>query len=1105
MEMKRIACAFACLIASAGASAQSPDAVTPAPTASELVSSTLPRDIETASYYELVAWCQELGLDDSGSRKDLQARLYTHYKIAPEAAPPKPSRTISVRSAKESEYFTVEEMEQKYISLRGNVVVVLTDSESGTVQEIRAQSIVYNQTLNIVTAKGGVEYSTVKNGTKETFTGDSLTFDVNTWEGTFYDGRTVRPQKRTGQDVNFYFDGETITRLENDTVVMDDGGFTSCDIAEAPHYQLRADRVWILAPGEWALQNAVLFVGRIPAFYFPVFFYPGDELFFNPSLGYDDRKGEYLQTTTYLIGRKKKNTEESTSFSFMQLQGDADQDFDLELRGLFLRKIPSESDTPAKPGPTLKLMLDAYSRLGLFLGLEGDFTPLSVFKLGIAASRTVFQYGLEYTPFYILSDGTETSYWNQSSIFGIPVPFRFGMSGNLSASVDFASVSSHFEYYSDPSFTQDFYTRSEGMQFTSNLESLIAEGQTVNLQSNLSWDVNSKFDFARLLKVPWIQSLSIPNLSLKFTWQSRETPTTVYTPEASDPGRFFYYPSSLVAPTVSATISGEIFRYNSAAQKPAAAGPAPSTATRASEAPKPDPGKGFRPPLKRDPEQPAALQEKSARFAFLVPQRRKDEPVSGREVQNTVSLSYQTTTRATMEQSFDSSAWTSQEDVDFAIQYGTLETGGSSQISSSISLLDKLLSGSLAFSADGGLRLRFNPSETLLPATWESLLLGDLQQDRFNLKTTLQAALNPFTAIPMISATNVSYRLGLKLYGITVEGPDPLNPIITTLKPAWDKDSVSDHSISTTLAVKIPDVSATVALSAQLPPRDPNLTGSLDFILWLFQTHVQSGASKTEDEWQFNPLVIRESLALSKDITASEELQLDLNPPGPDLDKSISQLKLWGFTAGFTAQNMIPINGLGIPIGTDELFLPASLRFGYDLTADTLWLWKNRIKLDGSVKTSWNQNLQKFVENSLDFSLSLNVSIFRFLELSFSSVSYNNKMYRYIPGWPEEFGAPSVNPIWDLARSFNFFNIDDRHATAFKLRSISIKAVCHFHDWDLNLEYTGSPKLTTIVGEPQPQYQWTPAFSIQVKWTAIPEVNARIHKDASGEELYIRD
>ena len=58
-----------------------------------------------------------------------------------------------------------------------------------------------------------------------------------------------------------------------------------------------------------------------------------------------------------------------------------------------------------------------------------------------------------------------------------------------------------------------------------------------------------------------------------------------------------------------------------------------------------------------------------------------------------------------------------------------------------------------------------------------------------------------------------------------------------------------------------------------------------------------------------------------------------------------------------------------------------------------------------------------------------------------------------------------MNPVVDLARSFNFFNPADRYTSAFKIRSLSLKAVHHLHDWDLSFEYTGAPKLVTYPGE----------------------------------------
>ncbi len=1144
------------------------------PTAEGLVSTTLPEDISTASYYELVAWCRQLGLDDSGSRADIQKKLYTYYKITPPAEAAKGKRVISVRSAKESEYFTVEQVSEKYIVLRGDVVVILSDQESGAVQEIHAQKITYNQTLNSVTAEGGVEYKITRSGKTDTFTGESLSFDVDTGEGAFYNGRTSRPLNRGDQQVTFFFQGDTISRLENDTVVLGNGSFTSCDLQEAPHWQMKATRVWILGPGEWALQNAVLSVGRIPMLYLPFFFLPGDELFFNPSIGYDLRKGEYLQTTTYLIGKKKP--QKGTSFSFMQMASGEETDYDLELHGLFLRKIPPKESGKKADTSSLKVQLDGYSSLGVFLGLAGDFPPLVTFQLGLAESRSITtdSFGAN-TPLFIQPDGSTTSYWNQSSIFGLPVPFRFGMQGDLNASASFGSITSHFEYFSDPFFTQDFYTRSEGIQFTSNLAALLVPPQQTAIQSNLSWDFTSRADFSSLIKTSLLQSFSIPSFNLKFTWQSKETPSTAGTPLSVDPGRVFYYPSSLVAPNFSLSASGEILHYSSlqeatgqqppapagappapqtpastppapgtppAAQPPAAPGTPPAPGTQESPgapptpaqqppaspptqgnppvppagepapqakqqaSPSADPGRGFRPPVK--PFQ-AEKQEAKApavdHFVFRAPQLRKDQTISAQQMETTASIAYQVQPRATLEQTFDSSSWQSQKDVDFRLLYGTFETGGSSQLSGNITFFNKGLSSTLTLAADGTYRNRYSPSSSLTPSQWQSLLLGDLQQDRFALRSIFQSTVLPLAQVPLLSASNLNYRLNLRLYQLSTIGSDPLNPQFNGVGPAWDQTAISEHALQGTLALKAFDQSQTLAVTAQLPPLNQSLMARLDTGIWIFKTYAQGGATQLAGVWQYQPLVAGEIVQFSTDANISEELQFDVS--GRALSKSTSQLKLWGLTSTFTAENMYPVDHwLGTQLtGAAQQFLPSLFRVEYNYSGGPIWLWKNRIKLDPTLKTSWYLNLQKYADNSLDFTLSLNFSIFKFLDLSFSSTSYNNKTYRWIPGWPESVpggGESEVNPLVDLLRSFNFFNTSDRFLSSFKLRSLSLKAVHHLHDWDVTLEYQGSPQLQTIGGVPQ--YAWTPAFAIQVQWVPVPEVRTRMYQDTTGA-FYIRD
>ena len=90
-----------------------------------------------------------------------------------------------------------------------------------------------------------------------------------------------------------------------------------------------------------------------------------------------------------------------------------------------------------------------------------------------------------------------------------------------------------------------------------------------------------------------------------------------------------------------------------------------------------------------------------------------------------------------------------------------------------------------------------------------------------------------------------------------------------------------------------------------------------------------------------------------------------------------------------------------------------------------------------------------------------------------------------------------MNPVVDLARSFNFFNPPDRFLSAFKIRSLSAKAVHHLHDWDLSFEYAGTPKLVTNEFGTR-QYEWSPTFAIRLQWIPVPELKAAVSGDRGG-------
>jgi hypothetical protein len=1076
------------------------------PTAGELAASTLASDISSASYYELVAWCRTLGLEETGSRTELQQRLAAALKVELPKPGPAPKRTVTVRSARESEYFTLSDIDQKYVTLTGDVVVEVRDGETGAVHAIRASRILYNQTLGVVTAEGGVSYSLTRGGKTESFEGASLSFDMETSEAVFYDGRSSKTSSRNGVAVTYFFTGETISRMDNDTVVMENGSFSSCDEPSDPHYQIRARKVWILAPGEWAIQSAVLYVGRVPLLYLPVFFWPGDRMFFNPALGYREREGTYVQTTTYLVGRKEK--EQDNPLSFLKLEETGATDYDLELHGLFLRKV-SGKGTPAQGGNTLKLLLDAYSRLGVFAGLDGNFPPLASFKAGIGVSRSLFGNSTSNTTSTSWSQfWNGESYWNSSGFGGISVPLRFGMEGTIKQSGTGYSLSGRFEYYTDPSFTSDFFNRTEGLALTDVLTTPTAAA-AVAKKTTLAWDITGTVDMGRLLGLPPGVSLTLPSLSAKMAWQSRDAPYVYTQPQYWDPGKTFYYPSSVTLPTASVSLSGDILKVDLTKRKAvaAAAGGQQAPTQQAPTEPTGTPRAGaaaadLRPPY---PEEPSGTgDEPDGAFAFRDPGRKADIPVAASAGESTLTLSYQVQPRANLEHTFDSRAWTTKESVDNSILYRTFETGGTSSLTGTALLLDRLAEVSAGLSAEGNYRLRFDPA-AVTPPDWLGLLLRDYQQDRFELRTSLAATLRPLQSVAPMAGSTVSYRLGWRLYQLGFTG-SVAAPVFTPTVVTWNQATVPEHSLQSTLQLAAFGQTDTLSLSLQLPPLATVGSAQLAFGVGEWKTRLQGGVKETAGVLQAQPLSLSSSVLLGGAVTVSEDLQFLSDPASPGLDRSVTQVSGWGASAAFTAERLLPVAWDGgayqwKTTGTDKVLLPSTLRVAWAPPAVPRWSWKDRIRLDSTVSTAWNVNLQRYTDSTFDFSLRLGLAVSRLLDLSFTSVSSNSRTYRYIPGWPEAVGETWVNPLTDLLASYNFWNISDRYKSGFKIRTLAVKAVHHLHDWDLTFEYQGTPQLVTLASGLR-QYQWTPTFSILVQWLPVPEVKSRIHQDTSG--LYLR-
>ncbi len=195
----------------------------------DLFSQTLARDIASAGFYELVAWLQSLDLPIDGERAALQRRLAGFYdvsqeqlqlarnEIEPAPGPTRTGRSIVIDSASRTRYFTIDEIDERYIRLSGDVILTLTDENDGT-HRIQADEITLNQEQNTLSASGSVVYSLERGQTTERFIGEALTVQLDSFEGAFIRGQTEREREIEGEQVDFEFAGEYITRSEDDVI-----------------------------------------------------------------------------------------------------------------------------------------------------------------------------------------------------------------------------------------------------------------------------------------------------------------------------------------------------------------------------------------------------------------------------------------------------------------------------------------------------------------------------------------------------------------------------------------------------------------------------------------------------------------------------------------------------------------------------------------------------------------------------------------------------------------------------------------------------------------------------------------------------------------------
>lgn len=1044
------------------------------------------------------------------------------------------TRTITIESARNVESRKVmDELtgEEKDVTFfRGDVIISV--SEDGDVSIIAADEIVYDRSREMMEARGNVRYEHSTGGSGgEKFSGESMLFNIKKRQGVFLDG--VFEQDPGKEDADpFIIRSDTTGRDSSSTVAFKNGVLTTCD-ADEPHWSIRASRIWMLPGNEIALLNGILFIGPLPVFYIPFFYYPGDEMIFHPVFGYRNREGFFVQTTTYLYGRKplpdSSSDEDSSLSNFMKSDTLKEQ----VREGLFLRNTSKDAEN-VNPD-YLKIKLDAYSSLGVLTGVDGSFTPGNYvsslsFYADLGFSRTLFP--LNSNGFYTPYDEDGKRHKDYGWFVGNDLPFRYRSNFSININKSPFSLSASLPLISDPHFKKDYTDRSEDLNwidFLMNQNELAQGNDDITTETSYTWNVSGSLRPDVSFLNPWITSLSVSSFSASVYFNSKTnagfssgSDLAAYSPE-----RTFFYPE-YIKPSVSFNAAGTLLSSDRTLKKNPAAGRTDAGRMRNPFDEKPedgdgdgagagddggsgDPGGAAEPGAASGASGGQGAKDAVDRFAPRIPMTDAftAATMSSGAGRGAYSLKWDFSPSISYESTYDTNSWSTPDDVEWD-DFSSLFY----QIKTPVKLIgnyawDKDLvsfSSNLNFYNVKQDHLHLSDSVYSSEASRANVLLTDYTNSVYSFETDNTLVVHPFHKDPLFHPVSLSWNFVAdvlrKDFVGTADDPEwEVNGI------EWDDSFVDTHTASATFGVDAFGYEETISFTTNLSPRLESYEGKLS-LLWPFGSfsatgkYFQQATADDGAEWEWDPLSAVLSWKLPFGFTFNQEYTHDMNENEPTtLSFTLSHKYLSVYYTVNNAIQYVLEEGEGwVADGTESQFKPYSAGFSFSNLSSplSLNLWKNRVSVSLGLSTSVELNLRQKTESSFSFGPKIMVSVADFFDLSFQSTSTNSVLARYFPGL---FGLDAEIPgekniFVDLAKSFNFWDMDDRRNSGFKLKTLEVEMKHYLHDWTASFKAVITPELRTSGGDYR--YEFSPLIVFSVSWNPVSDVKTTI-KTEDGE------
>lgn len=150
---------------------------------------------------------------------------------------------------------------------------ILYDVNRGTVDVLGKADVTYREvnltadrvTFDSSTDRMRAEGSPVLNDGNDRITGFAMTYDLNTRQGTVYEGRTTYERG--------FIHGDRVRRVSENVLEVAGGTYSTCDLEE-PHFHFGSTKMKVMVQDKVVARPVVLYIKKIPVLALPFYVFP---------------------------------------------------------------------------------------------------------------------------------------------------------------------------------------------------------------------------------------------------------------------------------------------------------------------------------------------------------------------------------------------------------------------------------------------------------------------------------------------------------------------------------------------------------------------------------------------------------------------------------------------------------------------------------------------------------------------------------------------------------------------------------------------------------------------------------------------------------------